>query len=484
MFQKAKATNKLAALMLALALLLGILQIPFMKVYATELIPIGTETELKKIGNDDAYPLSGNYMLTADISMDTMIVGKFTGVFDGYGHTITLSINNTSYSVGLFEEVSGTVENLITAGSVTAGTNGQAGAIAGTASSPCRIIKCWNQASVSGGSREGASGIIGFSNGATIEDCLNTGEISGTGRVGGITCVNPGCVETITRCFSSTCVSGNNNKAYYLVGGENNTKIAITDCYYAGNVDKAGSSSGGGTKLSGESITKTASYTGWDFNNTWIMKDEGPRLRMPVTSPTAKSLTYTASEQKLVNEGFASGGTLYYAVTAENVAPTDETLYSISVPTATDAGTYYVWYYAVGNIPDSFRTPACVEVSIAKADPTYTVPTGLNAAYGDTLADVILPTGWTWADSTASVGNTGTSTFKAMFTPADTANYNIVSNLDVNVSVSKATATIPVSGGQVTSFPSVSIDEDGVTLNPLTDEQLAAVYDANSNKVT
>ena len=79
-----------------------------------------------------------------------------------------------------------------------------------------------------------------------------------------------------------------------------------------------------------------------------------------------------------------------------------------------------------------------VDFSIAKATPTYEVPTGLTATYGDTLAKVELPTGWAWKDAeTTSVGNAGTRTFKAVFTPADTVNYNTV-EADVTVEVAKA----------------------------------------------
>ena len=168
------------------------------------------------------------------------------------------------------------------------------------------------------------------------------------------------------------------------------------------------------------------------------------RAEPTVTVPTAKTPTYNGSAQELVNAGSATGGTMYYAVTTDNTAPTDESLYTTSFPTKTDAGTYYVWYKIAGDENHNDTKPACVEVTINKANPTYTVPTDLNATYGDTLADVALPTGWTWADNTASVGNAGANTFKTNFTPADTANYNTVDNVDVTVTVVKADPTYTV----------------------------------------
>ena len=78
-----------------------------------------------------------------------------------------------------------------------------------------------------------------------------------------------------------------------------------------------------------------------------------------------------------------------------------------------------------------------VDFSIAKATPTYEVPTGLTATYGNTLANVELPTGWAWNDAeTTSVGNAGTRTFKALYNP-DSNNYNTV-EADITVEVAKA----------------------------------------------
>ena len=82
-------------------------------------------------------------------------------------------------------------------------------------------------------------------------------------------------------------------------------------------------------------------------------------------APTAKTLTYTGSAQELVTAGEATGGTLYYAVTTENTAPTDENLYTTSIPTGTDAGTYHVWYKVVGDTNHNDTDPVCVTVTIS-----------------------------------------------------------------------------------------------------------------------
>ena len=62
-------------------------------------------------------------------------------------------------------------------------------------------------------------------------------------------------------------------------------------------------------------------------------------------------------------------------------------------------------------------------LTIDKAMPVYTTPENLTACIEHTLADVTLPAGWTWEDSTLSVGETGEKQFEAIFTPEDTNNY-------------------------------------------------------------
>ena len=82
-----------------------------------------------------------------------------------------------------------------------------------------------------------------------------------------------------------------------------------------------------------------------------------------------------------------------------------------------------------------------VDFSIAKATPTYEVPTGLTATYGQTLANVTLPEGWSWKDATTSVGNAGTNTFTAIFIPTDTVNY-VTIEAEVTLEVAKAEINI------------------------------------------
>ena len=114
--------------------------------------------------------------------------------------------------------------------------------------------------------------------------------------------------------------------------------------------------------------------------------------------------------------------------------------WDISNPPALNAGTYRMCA-SIGDTDNyyGFEAVYC-EFVVAKATPTYTVPTGLTAKYGQALADVTLPDGWSWMDSSESVGGASTAakTFQAKFTPKDTENYNTVENIELEVMVNKA----------------------------------------------
>ncbi|OUP11022.1 S-layer homology domain-containing protein [Collinsella sp. An2] len=87
------------------------------------------------------------------------------------------------------------------------------------------------------------------------------------------------------------------------------------------------------------------------------------------TAPEANtSLTFTVTAQALVTAGSASNGTMVYALgTSADDVPADN--YSATIPTGTNAGTYYVWYKVQADQNYSDTAPVCVTVTIAKATP-------------------------------------------------------------------------------------------------------------------
>ena len=103
---------------------------------------------------------------------------------------------------------------------------------------------------------------------------------------------------------------------------------------------------------------------------------------------------------------------------------------------------------------DGTTTDLVLNWSITQATPNYTVPTGLTSVKGKILADVVLPTGFTW-NAPATVLTVGTNTYKATFTPVDTTNYKTITDIDIEVNVKNTFDVITsVPGGNGTITPS------------------------------
>lgn len=89
------------------------------------------------------------------------------------------------------------------------------------------------------------------------------------------------------------------------------------------------------------------------------------------TAPTAKELTYNGQAQALVTAGEATGGTMQYKLGADGA-------YSENIPTATNAGSYTVYYKAVGDSDHQDSDEDNLTVVINKATPAAPVVTGTN----------------------------------------------------------------------------------------------------------
>ena len=83
-----------------------------------------------------------------------------------------------------------------------------------------------------------------------------------------------------------------------------------------------------------------------------------------------------------------------------------------------------------------------VQIEVSKAKPYYKTPEDLKATYGQKLSDVKLPDSkFTFQDElTTPAGNVGENTFLVTYTPDDTNNYEIVKDIEVKITVSKASA--------------------------------------------
>ena len=112
------------------------------------------------------------------------------------------------------------------------------------------------------------------------------------------------------------------------------------------------------------------------YGHSVRLVQEIPPAASLTSAPTAKSLTYNGSAQALVNAGTASGGTMNYSL--------DNSTWSTSIPTATNADNYTVYYKVVGDANHLDYTPSSntVAVTINKAALSITAD-NKSVTYGD-----------------------------------------------------------------------------------------------------
>ena len=165
--------------------------------------------ELVKGGKTDI-----NITLTADIDLTgknwtpigTSFSNKYTGTFDGGGHTIKgLTVTTNDQFVGLFGSIgyAGTVKNVM-----------------------------MEDVQITSNPSSGFAGdVAGYSDG-TIENCSVSGSVSGTVYVGGV--VGAQWNGSITGCSSSATVKGMVHVGGVV--GQTNDGATMTACYATGNV--------------------------------------------------------------------------------------------------------------------------------------------------------------------------------------------------------------------------------------------------------
>lgn len=148
------------------------------------------------------------------------------------------------------------------------------------------------------------------------------------------------------------------------------------------------------------------------------------------TAPTAKTgLTYNGGAQTLINQGHVEGGIMWYKLGGGS--------YSTKLPTATNAGTYTVYYKVMGDASHNNIAEQSITVTIGKAPLTGTPTFTPVTEAGKTIADVTLtaPTGWPagtfyWMDgeiglSKATPIKQGAS-YEWVFIPTDSKNYQSI----------------------------------------------------------
>jgi len=315
-------------------------------------VPISTFEELKKIGADPAYPLTGSYELTADIDASSgggsEPIGRFayqygtvvdstlafSGTFDGKGFKISgLYINRSvtdNSGTGLFGYVlDAEIKNVALVGaSVTGGS--YVGALVGRTYGSTKIEGCYSiGGNVSGVSTVG--GLVGYNDmGGTIAGCYSSGTVTGSGdivgglvggndyqiddsystaavsgvdRVGGFVgesywnrmSTTGGGSRTIRRCYSAGTVSGTSSVGGFAGNNDNTSELQY--CYW--DILASGQSSGGTgvaePRATGMTTAEMQTIT-FDAGENWGVSNSYPYLK----NLPRDTVTFTAASRELV----------------------------------------------------------------------------------------------------------------------------------------------------------------------------------------
>ncbi|WP_029073259.1 DUF6273 domain-containing protein [Kandleria vitulina] len=145
------------------------------------------------------------------------------------------------------------------------------------------------------------------------------------------------------------------------------------------------------TVAEGDNYTATTSVlhdSSWKFS---ISKQDAPVSLNADQKPTANTgLTYTGNEQELVTAstelpvGYIE---MQYALGTKDAATQP---YTTSIPTATNAGTYYVWYKVVGDNNHLDSDAGYVTVTIAAADSLDSRSGGSSDNTNTNIASLVL----------------------------------------------------------------------------------------------
>lgn len=176
--------------------------------------------------------------LTADITVTGWTTGigiltnnqndnkPFLGIFDGQGHTITLTGSASLFAIiGKNSSTGGTVQNLGVKATITANTS-HAGGIVGQSLGTVR--NCYTEGAITNESGY-AGGIVAHNGGqGTIQNCYSTASCTTVTAAGGIVGYNSG---TVQQCYATGAIAGGaGGKAGGIAGSFSGSDIVLKNC--------------------------------------------------------------------------------------------------------------------------------------------------------------------------------------------------------------------------------------------------------------
>ena len=271
-----------------------------------------------------------NAKMTADIDLgnDQTMVGsyttKYSGIFDGQGHKLTINYNTSSMSIesgqdylgaAPFRDIEGaTIRNVHTAGSITADKIGVSGLV-GWAYGKSTIENCWSDVNLvsSNSTADGFTGLVVFMYGTSINitDCVYTGLIQSASKRshGGLIAYHPYGTSVLTNCLV-ILDEGSDTNQYSQWGitfftldrfaSEDQTRGTYTNCYYYRDFGVAQ-----GTKVTDTQLSDGTTTTALQAGRSEIVWVQDPVTNQPMLAIFANGVTLTDGDNLSALETFA-----------------------------------------------------------------------------------------------------------------------------------------------------------------------------------
>ena len=179
--------------------------------------------------------------------------------------------------------------------------------------------------------------------------------------------------EIISQTITASDVTATYGDTGMRVSAESNGDGTISYAVKSGDAVTVDAYSGALTilKAGTATITVTASGTSTYRKATKDVTVTINKANAFASTVTANAPTYDGTAQALVtaDASILVGGTMWYALGDDADTAPAELAYTTSIPTATNAGTYYVWYKVKGDKNHNDTEPVSLgEISIMKAE--------------------------------------------------------------------------------------------------------------------
>lgn len=341
------------------------------------------------------------------------------------------------------------------------------------------IINCGNSSTISSGTYASALTIRNF---GTVTNCTNTAKISGA-YVGGLIYFNEYGNSLISNCYNANSVYDDiSNSKSICYWNYSSASKPIYNCYWQNESVEYTKYPVSDTSLNllvvnpmraidniywfkdygcakfgahnSSTLLEALNLGKASGSNTWAMLTDGtimpllsPRIINLVKTPSYNSLNiYSECDISLNYGSNLSDIKLPVGFTWEQdpqskvliQVGSGNVLYSATLNSSTIANADQNTSASTDTFTKKPITNIALIVHTTSATPVYTVPNNITAVYGDTLAKVSLPQGFSWDVSTnTKVGNVGARAFMAKYNCGD-VNYKTVNAIPITVDVQKA----------------------------------------------